>query len=235
MYGRVKLGFVDLAKEQRNQIFLAVAAGRLDPDTCKMDHRQYDTGFTISHSPTGSSFAALAEDGSYRYLLRIANDPVDLSWHDGNSWPALLDAIRLWSHDVANWAETPDLWMLRHDWKSFVSSYHEEASNSRFTQDEQDVISIQLSAIRDSVKKNYELTKAQLEKLDEKFEELRKDSKRLGRKDWKNIVIAGFFGLVLTDAITPGIFEHIFILLEHGIGYLFIGPAAGGILSAGQD
>jgi hypothetical protein len=51
-----------------------------------------------------------------------------------------------------------------------------------------------------------------------------------------------FFGgailsLVLCDAITPAIMGHIFMMLGHGIGHLFIGvpPSVGGILSAGQD
>jgi hypothetical protein len=64
-------------------------------------------------------------------------------------------------------------------------------------------------------------------------EELKKDSKRLGRKDWKNIVIAQFLSLVITDTITPGVFQNALILLEHAIGYLYGGPPIGGTLAAG--
>jgi hypothetical protein len=228
---------MDLSKDQRNEIFRAVAAGQLDPADCEMDHEKYPAGFTISHSSTGSSFSALAGDERYRYLLRVANDPLDLSWRRGNTWGTLLDAIRQWSHDVATWLDTPDLWALRHNWRSFVGSNDEEAANVPFTQEEQDFISSQLSAIRDFVKKTYELTAEQSKNIDEKFEEFKKDSKRLGRKDWKNVVIGGAFSLILTDVITPGVSLHILMLMEHGIGYLFTGGGlpVRGILSAGQD
>ena len=38
----------------------------------------------------------------------------------------------------------------------------------------------------------------------------------------------------LTDIITPGMFQHILIMLAHGIGYLFPGPASGGVLDQGK-
>jgi hypothetical protein len=226
---------MDLSKGQRNEIFIAITKGGLNPEGCKMNYQEHETGFTINDSPTGSYFAALVEkDQTYRYLLTIANDPADHSWHYIKSWGQLLDAVQDWSRHASSWQATPDLWALGRNWRSFVGPGRPEADNSPFTPDEQDFISDQLSAIRDSLRENYELTKTQAKEINERLEELKKDSKRLGRKDWNGIAIAGFFGLALTDIITPGMFQHILIMLAHGIGYLFPGPASGGVLDQGK-
>jgi hypothetical protein len=41
------------------------------------------------------------------------------------------------------------------------------------------------------------------------------------------------FSLILADVITPGIAGHILMMIDHGIGYLFMGnpPSVHGILA----
>lgn len=129
--------------------------------------------------------------------------------------------------------EAPDLWAETDNSSAILGGLEPEAGNSSFTVAEQAEISIKLDSVAESIKKTHELTAEQIKKLDEKVEELKKDSKRLGRKDWKNIVIAQFFSLVITDTITPGVFQNALMLLEHAIGYLYGGAPIGGALAKG--
>jgi hypothetical protein len=57
----------------------------------------------------------------------------------------------------------------------------------------------------------------------------------MGRKDWGMFFGGIALSLVLADIITPEVMGHIFMMIQHGIGHLFSGPATGGILSSGQD
>lgn len=142
----------------------------------------------------------------------------------GGGFEQFVQQVPSWAAAVREWANTPDLWESLKAPSSILDGLESDSDNTLFTADEQAEIKVQLDSIADSIKKSYELTASQTKKLDEKIEEIKKDSKRLGRKDWKNIVIASFFALVLTDTITPGIFQDALVLLEHGIGFLFGGP-----------
>ena len=146
--------------------------------------------------------------------------------------------LREWANLASQWASTPDLWGSNRSGDSHVPGESTPDSvNDPFTLDEQAAISVRLKAIAESVKKDYDLTVEQSAKLDEKFEEAEKASRRMGRKDWGLLFGGAVFSLILSDAITPGIAGHILIMVEHGLGHLFMGspPSVRGILSAGRD
>ena len=131
--------------------------------------------------------------------------------------------------------DTPDLWELSRSGGGLIlGELTPDSANTPFTPDEQTAISAQLKAIADSIKNTYELTAEQSAKLDEKFDEAEKASRRMGRKDWGLLFGGAVFSLILTDAITPGIAGHILMMIEHGLGHLFGSRPSSGVLSAGQ-
>lgn len=211
---------MQLSKAKRNEVFRAVAAGMLDVAACQMDHEKE---LTISHATTKSWFRAKKNEyGGYHYKARIGTDP-EYTWsYQGISWEGLLTKITTWSERVVVWEGTPDFWELRHDWKFLAEQQYEDSPNVLFSPQEQDSISAQLSAIKESVKKTYALTAEQESSIDAQFDEAEKAAKRLGRKDWVLLFAGGIFSLILTDIITPDIAQHILTMAVHGLEHLFI-------------
>jgi hypothetical protein len=95
--------------------------------------------------------------------------------------------------------------------------------NTPFTPAERAEIINQLRAIRDSVRKNYGLSAAQLAAIDNRLAEAEEASKRLGRKDWKSLFYGVVFGLIVNDAIPPDVAQHIFTGVVQGIAHLLGG------------
>lgn len=206
---------------------LSVTVGRLDPTDFKLTDSSDESNtfsFYITHTPTGSYFNARWAPNihSYAYNRRLGTDPVE-PVHSVDEWDVLLNLIPQWTKDVADWAEIPDLWEIRDGWRAFIDSGNEDTSNAPFTAEEQEAISGQLASIKESIKKTYDLTAGQEKKLDNRFDEFEKASRRLGRKDWILLFMGGIFSLILADAITPGIAEHILITAGHGLEHLFSG------------
>lgn len=96
-----------------------------------------------------------------------------------------------------------------------------DQENTPFTPAERAEIIQQLRAIRDSVRKNYELSAEQLAAINKRLKETEEASKRLGRKDWKSMFYGIVFGLMVNDAIPPDVAQHIFTGVAHGIAHLF--------------
>jgi hypothetical protein len=221
-------------KDQRNEVFRALVTGGLDPAAC--DTAFLPDRFDLGHRPTLSTFSASYKEGYWFYKRKLGSDP-EISAAMGRTWGQLSKHIEKWARDVVEWADAPDLWATLSGGSVIPGDLSSESENTPFTPDEQAAISGQLKDIAESIKKAYELTAEQSAEIDKKFEEAEKASRRMGRKDWGLLVGGAVFSLILADVITPGVAGHILMMIEHGIGYLFMGnpPTVGGILGAGGD
>ena len=237
-----------LTKDQRNQIFRMLEKNKINPSDCKFSDEE--SGVTVTHVPSGSqviitlrsSTGTLLKDllqgggRGFRVDVRIGDDPYQV-WFAGN-FRSLTTRIAWWAHGVGRWVDTPNLWgsSLAGD-NAIPGAHTPDSANTPFTSEEQQEVSAQLKEIAESIKATYKLTAEQSAKLDEKFEEAEKASRRMGRKDWGLLFGGAVFSLILADVITPGVAGHILTMIEHGIGHLFIGgpPSVRGVLSAGQD
>lgn len=220
-----------LAKPQRNMIFEAIARTGLDLAQC--DLRVTDDAITILHN-AGSTFMvtqtqrlidylglaqprfkirASVADGSYR-LRKVKNDP-----------DYLLQPIREWADEVRQIVEEPDYWAEMKRGGALIADIQgsQGAENTPFTQDEQDQIAAQLNRIRESLADRFELSNEQVERIAERLDEAAEASKRMGRKDWLLLFGGSVLSLILTDIVTPGVAEHIFMVTIHGIAHLFTG------------
>jgi hypothetical protein len=201
-----------------------------------------EDGISISHIPSQSIFEIYGKSSyeiygkSYQltFTSQVGDDPAAVTITTRH-FEDIVEEVERWGREAAEWTDTPDLWKSMPDTSSIPGELIPESDNTPFTPDEQVAISAQLKEIAESVKKTYELTAEQSAKLDEKFEEAEKASRRMGRKDWGMFFGGVVLSLVLPGIITPEVMAHIFMMIEHGIGHLFGGPATGGILSSGQD
>jgi hypothetical protein len=218
-----------LSKTQRNALFDAIAQSPLPISECDFFNEK------IRHGASESEFHIYDDrkGGFYAVWANVGDELTTGQGQEIGSFDEVLGALTDWANDVAQWIDTPDLWELNSATAEVPGVLVPESANTMFTPDEQAAISGQLKAIAEAVKKDYDLTAEQSARLDEKFEEAEKASRRMGRKDWGLLFGGAVFSLILADIITPGVAGHILMMIEHGLGHLFDRPPAGGILSAG--
>jgi hypothetical protein len=162
-----------------------------------------------------------------RNLVRVQNS---IGYDPGRETTVLDDPSAInaqivkWASDVRKRADTPDLWELGRSGNAVIPGERSpDSGNTPFTLDEQAAISVQLREIKEAVKKTYELTAEQSKHIDEKFEEAEKASRRMSRKDWGMFFGGTILSLILWDVITPAIMGDILMMMEHGLGHLFMG------------
>jgi hypothetical protein len=230
-----------MSKANRNALFKAVDISGLPVGDFSYETiPPFDGGSVgyvrITHNPTRSQFIIYPDrrSDSFTYQSQVGDDPrvAELS---RMNFSQLYKEARRWSADLASWIEWPDLWKSVSASAAIPGELTANSDNTPFAPDEQSAISRQLKIIAESIKQTYELTAEQSAKLDEKFEEAEKASRRMGRKDWGLLFGGAIFSLILADAITPGVAGHILMMIEHGLGHLFGGPAASGILSTSGE
>jgi hypothetical protein len=230
-----------LPKAQRNALFEAVAASGLPVSDFSL--KAVSSFFPdapkealITHVPSGSEFQIFPERDSsfFTCCSQIVDDPL-VSLNYRMNFGEVASHVLGWGRELAEWLNSADLWKSVPEAAAIPGELTPESDNTQFTPEEQKVISDQLKAIAETVKKDYDLTAEQSAKLDEKFEEAEKASRRMGRKDWGLLFGGAVFSLILADVITPGVAGHILMMIEHGLGHLFGGPPVGGILSDGRN
>ena len=230
-----------LSKDERNELFLAIEESNLDPGECEYEPLSEDQQARIFHALSGSEFIIKGELSSGGWIFAVDTLTGDDPYYVKNEFKTIAElaaSVKAWAENVWVWMETPNLWEISGKQGSGIpGQLSPDSANTPFDPDEQAAISAQLREIKGSVKKTFELTAEQSKQIDEKFEEAEKASRRMGRKDWGLLFGGAVFSLILSETITPGIAGHILMLVEHGIGHLFMGnpPPVRGVLSAGQD
>lgn len=216
-----------LTKEDRNLIYRAVAVGKLDPRDCNLTIDK--TRYAIRHHP-GSVFVVAL---SPFLILPLDRYFVGATVNDGSRKlfrtsarlnDEILNAIAKWAAEVKKVTEAPDLWTEIQRSGDLVTEIQQEAvANTPFTQEEQEQIAVQLEYIKEQIREQFELTSEQIAKVYQRLDEATEASKRMGRKDWLLIFSGTIFTVIVTDIVTPGVAEHIFITFIHALGHLFTG------------
>jgi hypothetical protein len=192
---------VELTLRQRNNIFTTLEANDIAPASCDLDFQEptFDRGArtTIRHETSHSEFTVWHEPGrDGRYTATMTIGSVARGRLSSCTWDQLLDGLAEWAQEVRYEAETPDLWAeLKQVPAVLASAQGEDASNAPFSSDEQAEISNRLDAVKQLVREQFELTDDELAAVDQKLDELKEASKRLGRKDWATIIIGGMVSI----------------------------------------
>ena len=93
-----------------------------------------------------------------------------------------------------------------------------------------------MKEIGEAVRETFELTAEQSKHIDEKFEEAEEAARRMGRKGWGMFFGGALLSLILSDTITPAIMGDILMMVQYGIGHLFMGgpPLVRSVLTGGE-
>ncbi len=219
---------MELTKARRNEIYLAIAEGGLDPATCTLGTSD-ETRFVIKHGSTASWFACndlrleryAAATADASLIMAVGADP-------GTYLPVIrpddmLRHLKKWAADVAEYERAPDLWELG----SAADALREVAAleagnNARFTSDEQTEIAKRLTEIQDYVRDHFELTAGEISGIEEKLGELAEASKRVGRKDWVLMVEGAAVSLIVNGVVPQHVVvQTMLLMIAHGLGHLF--------------
>jgi hypothetical protein len=137
-------------------------------------------------------------------------------------WKQVIEGLAAWAQEVKYEVDTPDLWAeLEQVPDVLTSAQAAEASNAPFTPNEQATISNRLDEVKNLVREQFELSADQLRAIDQRVDELKAASRRLGRKDWLMIFYGGLVSTFMTDAVPPGVIQTILTTVVHGIAHIF--------------
>jgi hypothetical protein len=204
-------------------IYEAIAQTNLDPAEFNLEIAG-DTA-VISHV-SGSAFA-FEHVGGTEYNYRVLATVIDGSTRTFVSFNPirnLVKPIQTWAKEAKLVAETPDLWAeFQRSRELAVEIQSTDIGNTPFTKDERRQIAVELEAIKEQVKEQFDLTSEQIAGIDEWKDEVAEASERTGRKDWRLLAYGTIINLVVTDALPPEVARHILAMFIQVIAHLFLG------------
>jgi hypothetical protein len=141
---------------------------------------------------------------------------------NASDWGNEMFYVREWLALVKEEYETPDLWAeVGRERELVAPPSSDEEENTPFTHEEQAQIALQLGELKELLAAQYDLEGEKLEELEERIGYLERASRRLGRIDWRQILISQLFALVTRAVIPADAFHEAVQVLAHGIGHLF--------------
>ena len=137
-------------------------------------------------------------------------------------WNQVIECLAAWAQEVKYETDTPDFWTeLRQVPEILATAQAANASNAPFTPDEQAEIAHRLDEIKQLVREQFELSADQLDAIDQKVDELKEASERLGRKDWLMILYGSLVSTFVTGAVPSGVIQTVLTTVVHGIAHIF--------------
>jgi len=118
-------------------------------------------------------------------------------------WAVKLRLARVWLTELRKEVDTPDLWANIGQEKALSTAAASDVDNRPFTASEQSLIATELDEIKAYLLEGQQFAADQAETIEREFAYLKESAKRLGRKDWLNILLGGLFGLAVTLALDP--------------------------------
>jgi hypothetical protein len=113
------------------------------------------------------------------------------------------DLVLEWLGRVRREYDAPDLWAMALQDRKFLQPSVVEGTNTEFTPDERGYISARLDEIRNFALASADLTIEQRELIEAEIEYTKEATKRLGRTDWKSVLVGVFFTIVVAATVTP--------------------------------
>lgn len=172
-----------LSKSQRNALWRALAENGLTVGDFSYDRLAWEDGATIHHTSSQSLFQIYRTPDYFTFTSQVGDDP-PIPLMASKDFENIVARVGTWGREASDWLDTLDLWESVPQTAAIPGELTPDSDNTPFSASEQTAISAQLKEIAETVKKTYELTAEQSARLDEKFEEAEKASRRMGRKDW---------------------------------------------------
>jgi hypothetical protein len=208
-----------LAKEQTNELIEAIKAVDLDPRD--FSYPEGEEEYRIEHKSSGSYFALDTKSAHYGVDYLIVGEVVDIKY-TAYTWYKAMESFKLWIARVKRDIETPDLWAeLQREPKLLGAGPEQRIENTPFTPDEQRAIVAILHQRSDYVKQTYPLSETQMLELNTQIAELTEAVHRLGRRDWRGLLIATLIEFAFYVAPEPAAARDMVFTFLNATGHFF--------------
>ena len=118
--------------------------------------------------------------------------------------------------------DIPDLWAVAAQERDFLQAASVfDGANTEFTFEEQTYISARLDEMRAFLLASADLAKGQRELIAAQIEFTKEAAKRLGRTDWKGVMIGAFFTIVAAATIRPDSARQLWHMIAEAFTPLF--------------
>jgi hypothetical protein len=203
---------------ERNALYRAVMDGGADPDECDViQDRSYlqikhrcGSGLRLSDERNPDSSLFVIE-------MHMADGQVGPTYFE-DRWKDVVYRVTDWARVVSD--EAPDLWGQSVLKRRLLSAMEASDENTPFTESQRAEITDRLQHIEDQLREHGELTAAQLERVEEKFEDIKEASGRLGKKDWWTYTIGALTTLFVASTVTPDVANHILTTVVGAVAHL---------------
>ncbi len=195
----------DLMKHQRNAVFEAIRESGFSPSEFQWQTINSQLGGAVQvpqivHMPTQSYFD-FDNGGANNFLTTCApgeNTPKATAGGTVN-WPAPLNHFKNWLSYVKRDIETPDLWAMSGGETELIDAVSDSSEdNSRYSTTELSQISTAINEIKEFIVNTHQLSGERLNFIELRFAYLIEASERVGRKDWKNLLLSVLFSIVIS-------------------------------------
>lgn len=141
---------------------------------------------------------------------------------DCGEWQNVLAELAEWADEALYVSETPDFWTeLKNTSAILEITQTAEASNGLFTTAEQIEIASRLDAIKDLVREKFELTAEQISLVDDRLDEMKEASERVGRKDWVLMLYGSLVSIFVAGAVPSAVIQAMLTAAAHGVAHIF--------------
>ncbi len=179
---------------------------------------------TLIHKPTGYYFKFDTKQGNLvsEYFPNKAGVVYTQTWP---IWDPQFNDFIIWLDLLKNELGTPNLWeTILSEERLFGDVSEGDLSNDPFNITEQKYIWSKILEIEIFLKDNLDLLEKDIVIIKTRLNYLVEASKRLGRKDWLNILMGVSFKIAFDLALSSGPAKEFFKFIGSAFGHILSGP-----------
>ena len=174
------------------------------------------------HDRTRSKFTIYEADrpGKFEIDVILADFHYD---HTGDYyWGQLLAELKDWIGKVKFEHEGADPWAeFEASGAMLAAAAQDVIGNRPFTAEEQAAIEGRIEEIKQQTRENLELSPEQVAGIEQKLDDFKEASERVGRKDWLTMLYGAAFGMIVDDTVSTHVVQGIITTVITGLGHIF--------------
>jgi hypothetical protein len=231
-----------LLRTQRNEVLRLIRESMLEPadfdwGQTQTATRHFGPGWEIPkvpllvHRPSEAAFV-FDWDGRDHVAIYVPGETQPKERYDTVHWSQMLDAVSRWLVNTDREYQAPDLWRTIRRGAALAVPPPADAGNAPFSDAERELIADQLHVLEQRLTVEFELGAGERAQLRQGIERLTEATKRLGRLDWRQVLLAELVTFVVQRVLLEPAFQVAVDFLTGTLGHLFGhggGPLAPGL------
>lgn len=223
----------ELTPKQKNHVVLAIRAAGFRPTDFSWEEEpsRATTGRrppflvpALDHRSTGYAFAFDVDRMGRHYATFRPGLDGPTTHTNADDWENVKVYLAKWLLEVRENIEAPDLWAEAERERHLLEVGPSDiGDNTPFDESERVLIAESLTGLRELIVHTHDLQSQQLRELDARLDYVADAATRVGRFDWRNILLAQLVSLVFGAIIPQGALSTASRFIAHAIGHLFGG------------